>query len=93
MMLAPVSFCLLLATLGTANAVNVYLSPAQPFFSSTLSPEDASAAVSRHLGLEAFEPFRDASSYTSYDEDESFVGQGGRHAVLVTIEEGDIPGL
>ncbi|KAF9527343.1 hypothetical protein CPB83DRAFT_856393 [Crepidotus variabilis] len=93
MMLAPFSLCLLLTTaLGTANAVYVYLSPPQDFLRSTLSPEDASAAVSRHLGLEAFEAMRDMSN-TLYEEDNTFVGQGGRHGLILTLEEDDVTAI
>ncbi|KAF8973020.1 hypothetical protein BDZ97DRAFT_1912616 [Flammula alnicola] len=87
-MLAHFSLALLLsAGLQLTEAVHVYLSPAPTFYRSTLSPEDASAALSRHLGLEAFEPFLVASDL-SYNE-ETFVGQGAKNALIVTVEEND----
>ena len=90
-MIPLLSLCLLFATtVANVAAVNVYLSPARPFATSTLSPEDASAALSRHLGLEDFEPLRDMSNYPF--DDESFVGQGAKHAVVVTVPEDDADG-
>jgi len=77
----------LLSGLQLSQAINVYLYPPQPFLRSTLSPDDASSALSRHLGLESFEPLRDASTAT-YSE-ENFVGQGSSNALLLTLEELD----
>ncbi|KAJ7075831.1 hypothetical protein C8R43DRAFT_1054067 [Mycena crocata] len=73
--------------LQAAQAVNVYLYPPQTFLRSKLSPEDASAALSRHLGLEIFEALRDSSSL-DYAE-ESFVGQGPNDVLLLTLDETD----
>lgn len=71
-------------------AVHVYLSPASDFYRSSLSPEDATAALSRHLGLDAFEQLRQPGD-SSYNE-ELFVGQGPKNILLVTVEESDAAG-
>ncbi|KAJ3503683.1 hypothetical protein NLJ89_g8323 [Agrocybe chaxingu] len=87
-MLARTTLCLLLAAAAqAAQAVNVYLSPVPYALHSSLSPEDASAALSRHLGLEVFEPLRDASNL-GQDED-LFVGKGPKNVLLLTVEEVD----
>jgi hypothetical protein len=56
-----------------------------------LSPEDATTALSRHLGLEEFESLRDASDLTHTQE--NFVGQGAKNVLLVTVEESDANGV
>lgn len=87
-MLAQLSLGLLLsATLS--QAVDVYLSPSSNLFSSSLSPADASAALSRHLGLEQFESLLDASNL---GHEERFVGQGSKNALFITLEESDVQG-
>lgn len=55
-----------------------------------MSPEDASAALSRHLGVEVFEPLRDASDLAHSDD--YFVGQGGKNALVLTMDESDVDG-
>ena len=87
-MLAPLSLGLLLSA-SLSQAVDVYLSPSSNFFSSSLSPADASAALSRHLGLEQFESLQDASNL---GHEEWFVGQGAKNALLITVEESDVQG-
>ncbi|KAK7043213.1 hypothetical protein VNI00_008567 [Paramarasmius palmivorus] len=77
----------LLSVLHIAEAVNVYLSPEPAKLSSQLSPEDASAALSHHLGLEMFEAVPEAMK--GVYEQVSFVAQGQRHALLVTIDDAD----
>jgi hypothetical protein len=84
-MLAPLSLCLILTTILNTQAVNVYLSPPRTHSTSVVSPEYASAALSRHLGLEVFEPFHDAP-HLGFD-DTRFIGQGERNAMVVTVEE------
>lgn len=86
-MLGLRSFAFLLSGLQLSRAINVYLNPHNDFLESELSPEDASSALSRHLGVEAFEPFREASSmdYTM----EAFMGQGPVNGLLLTMEEID----
>ena len=87
-MLAPFSLCLLLSA-GLSQAVNVYLSPSPNFLRSSLSPGEASAALSRHLGLEQFEPLQDAFNL---GHEEWFVGKGSKNALLITLEESDVQG-
>jgi hypothetical protein len=90
-MLPRIAIPLLLSLgLQLTHAVHVYLSPASDFYRSNLSPEDASATLSRHLGLDAFEPLWEASD-VSHNE-ELFVGQGAKNALLVTVEEEDAQG-
>ncbi|KAJ6507276.1 hypothetical protein C8R47DRAFT_1315538 [Mycena vitilis] len=81
------TFAVVLCGLQAAQAVNVYLYPPQLSLRPNLAPEDASAALSRHLGLEIFEAFRDSSSL-DYSE-ESFVGQGSQNALLLSLDYTD----
>ncbi|KAF9567926.1 hypothetical protein CPC08DRAFT_625850 [Agrocybe pediades] len=73
------------------SAIEVYLSPAPPFIQSSLSPEDASAALSRHIGLEAFESVWDTSVYTNNEE--IFVGEGPKNVLIMTMDENDAYGI
>ena len=87
-MLAQLSLGLLfLASLS--QAIDIYLSPSSNFVRSSLSPTDASAALSRHLGLERFEPLLDASNL---GQEEWFVGQGSKNVLLIALEESDLQG-
>lgn len=91
-MLASVSLCLLLsATVHVSQAINVYLSPSASYQRTILSPDDASAALSRHLGMEMFETLRDTSG-NSYQE-ETFVGQGETSALILILNQADAQGL
>ncbi|KAJ7267669.1 hypothetical protein B0H12DRAFT_119681 [Mycena haematopus] len=81
------TLAVVLCGLQAAQAVNVYLYPPQVFLRPNLALEDASAALSRHLGLEIFEAFRDSSAL-DYSE-ESFVGQGTNNVLLLTVEDID----
>jgi hypothetical protein len=90
-MLAAFSLSLLLSSIQLSQAINVYLNPQSSFLRSSLSPADATSELSRHLGLESFEPFRDASR-EGYAE-ESFVGRGQSNALLLTIDEEDAEGV
>ena len=88
-MLALLSLGLLLSV-SLSQAVDIYLSPSSNFGRSSLSPAaDASAALSRHLGLEQFESLLDASNL---GREEWFVGQGSKNVLLITLEEGDLQG-
>lgn len=81
---------LLLLSASLSQAANVYLSPPpSESVRSSLSLADASAALSRHLGLEQFEPLLDASNL---GHEEWFVGQGSKNALLITLEESDVQG-
>ena len=76
-----------LVGLSRAVQVNVYLSPPQSLHSS-LSTGQASFAISRHLGLEAFEPVDlEGESFTGFFDEEQFVGKGASNAVLLSIDE------
>jgi hypothetical protein len=81
---------LLCGGLQAVQAVRVYMSPAQGFFQAPVSPEEASVALSRHLGLESFESFQEGSpgAYT----EESFVGQDAKNSLIITVEETDAGG-
>ncbi|KAK7006007.1 hypothetical protein R3P38DRAFT_3040861 [Favolaschia claudopus] len=78
------TLAVVLGGLHAAQAVNVYLYPPQPSLHSNLGVEDANAALSRHLGLEIFEPFLDGSAV-----EESFVGQGSDNVLLLSLEDVD----
>lgn len=87
-MLALLSLGLL--ALQPVLGINIYLNPAPLVPRSSLSPADASAVLSRHLGLESFEPFRDGSAANHDGGD--FVGQGSQKSYLLTLEESDAEG-
>ncbi|KAJ3767569.1 hypothetical protein FB446DRAFT_321663 [Lentinula raphanica] len=69
--------------------VNVYLNPSTSLLRSQLSPEDASLALSQHLGLEQFEFLQDQSRATYQDGSVNFVGAGQKNALIVTMEQLD----
>ncbi|KAJ6629442.1 hypothetical protein B0H10DRAFT_1987145 [Mycena sp. CBHHK59/15] len=81
------SFAVVLCGLQAAQAANVYLFPPQTFLHSSLSPEDANAVLSRHLGVEIFEALRDGSTL-DYKE-EFFVGKGPNNVLLFGLDEAD----
>ncbi|OBZ70666.1 Transcription initiation factor IIA large subunit [Grifola frondosa] len=70
---------------GLSQAVQVYLNPS-PALPPRLSASRGSAALSRHLGLEQFEPLGEDSPLLN-GQQESFVGQGLGSAMLLTISE------
>ncbi|KIY74407.1 hypothetical protein CYLTODRAFT_448166 [Cylindrobasidium torrendii FP15055 ss-10] len=84
-MLALLSLGLL--ALQPVLGINIYLNPAPIVPRSSLSPADASAVLSRHLGLESFEPFRDGSA--AIHDGADFVGLGSQKSYLLTLEESD----
>ncbi|KAK0476825.1 hypothetical protein IW261DRAFT_1490249 [Armillaria novae-zelandiae] len=86
-MLGLLSFGLLLSVLQPTLSTKVYLNPQRNTLRPTLSPSDASSVLSHHLGLELFESFRDSAA--PLYENEAFVGQGAKNALLVTMEEYD----
>ena len=77
--------------LSLSQALNVYLSPQSSSPPPSLSPTDAASELSRHLGLEYFEPFPDVSLEQYYVE-EPFVGRGHSNALLLTMDEEDVEG-
>ena len=81
--------CLLLTSFS--QAVNVYLSPS-PQIPFTLSPSQASFVLSRHLGLDYFESPGDAIHEDLLNE-HSFVGQGAKNGLLLTVSEEDVRGV
>ncbi|CAK5265404.1 unnamed protein product [Mycena citricolor] len=85
------TLAVVLCGLQAAQAVNVYLYPPQTFLRGEVGAEDASAALSRHLGLEIFEPLRD-SSVLDYTE-EFFVGKGHSNVLLLTMDHEDARAL
>jgi len=82
-----ISTCLLFAGISLSQAVKVYLNPA-PVLPPTLSPQHASFAISRHLGVEFLEPLR-TNDYpsSSWMNEVSFVGQGSSNGLLLCINE------
>ena len=76
-----------LVALSRAVQVDVYLSPPSSLPSS-LTPGQASFAISRHLGLEAFEPVDlQGESFTGLFDEQQFVGKGASNAALLSIDE------
>jgi len=82
------SLLLLSATSQLANAVGVYLVPTSALASSAVSPDDALTTLSRHFGLEAFQPLRDSSN-----GEEHFVGKGLKSSLLLTMDSADVDGM
>ena len=80
--------CLLLASFS--QAVKVYLSPS-PQTPSILPPSQASFVLSRHFGLDYFESAGDAIHGDLLNE-LSFVGQGAKNGLLLTMSEKDVQG-
>jgi hypothetical protein len=78
------SACILFA--GLAQAIQVYLHPLPPV-PQTLLPEHANVVISHHLGVELFESWGDYADF--YSGEESFVGEGTRNGILLTIDEAD----
>ena len=84
------SNCLLLLFLLPAEAalgIRVFLHPAPSSrSSSSLTPAQARAVVSHHLGLEAFDPIQDVNGVEQFISGE-FVGKGTENSLLVTLCE------
>ncbi|KAI0066017.1 hypothetical protein BV25DRAFT_1974854 [Artomyces pyxidatus] len=80
------SVCLVFA--GVARAAEVYLNP-QVSVPSHLSTSDASSVIARHLQLEQFEPLPENGQSVIGAFDGSFVGQGARSSLLLSIDEAD----
>ncbi|ETW80696.1 hypothetical protein HETIRDRAFT_61776 [Heterobasidion irregulare TC 32-1] len=77
------ALCLFFA--GLSRAADVYLNPPSSL-PSRLSPSHASSAISHHLGLEEFEPFQGNEQFAAGT---SFVGQGPKNGLLISIDETD----
>ncbi|KAG6831774.1 hypothetical protein H0H92_007926 [Tricholoma furcatifolium] len=69
----------LLSALQLCQAINVYLSP-QP-----ASVSSSTAAISRHLGLDLFEP----QPNVYHNNQGAFVAQGSPNSLLLTLDEVD----
>lgn len=76
---------------GLSQAVQVYLNPS-PQVSETLPPSQASFVLSRHLGLDYFESAGDAI-HGDFLNEHSFVGQGAKNGLLLTMSEEDVRGV
>lgn len=83
----------LLSALQLSLAVNVFLNPA-PFssFNTRLSTEDASLALSHHLGLELFEVLQDSSRLIYDNGPVEFVAMGQKNAMVVIMDHSDAKG-
>ncbi|KAF4567247.1 hypothetical protein EYR40_006244 [Pleurotus pulmonarius] len=81
------AFTLLVSGLQLAKASSLYLSPAVSVVQSEFTPQDTSFILSRHFGLEYFE-----AQPKGLLEEESFVGQGLKNALLLTssTEDADV---
>ncbi|KAF5374564.1 hypothetical protein D9757_010170 [Collybiopsis confluens] len=79
----------LFSALHLTLAVNVYLNPESSSPRGSLSPEDASSALSQHLGLELFEFLQESSSSLYGNGPADFVAIGQKNALIVTMEEQD----
>jgi len=81
------STLVILLLVGLSRAVRVYLSPPS-LLPSSLNTEQASFAISRHLGLEEFEPIDLlGESLTDVFNEHQFVGRGSSNAVLLTLDD------
>ena len=81
------TIAVLLLLTGLSRAVQVYLNPPLPL-PSTLDTTKASFALSRHLGLDAFE-FLGTHGESPSDllDEQEFVGQGAHNSLLLSIDE------
>lgn len=82
----------LLSALQLSSAVDVFLNPTSSLRRTTLSPEDASSALSQHLGLEIFEVLQAQSRPVYNDDSIEFVATGLKNALIVTMEHSDAKG-
>lgn len=80
-------FVSLCCVLQLSRALDLYLSPSRDLRGN----EDASAVLSHHLGLEIFEPLREASQADYFAS--PFIGQGVNSALLVVLEDEDAEGM
>lgn len=89
-LMKAIAICALLS--GLAGAVDVYLYPAS-MITPSLSVSQAGAALSRHLGLEHYEPLGDdVDTNDGLGRQEAFVGRGAGNALLVGVYEEDVQG-
>jgi hypothetical protein len=81
---------LLAASATLVSAGNLYIYPPKNYATGLESLEDASAAISRHLGLEIFESVNEDSRALQVEED--FVGKSADSYLLLTMSESDAEG-
>jgi len=89
-MVFNVLFTLLAATAPLVHAGNLYVYPPKSYAVGVNTLEDASAAISRHLGLDRFEQAHQDSKALLVEED--FVGAGVDNSLLLTMSEVDARG-
>ena len=79
---------LFLLLADVALGLRVYLSPSPQSLARPLSltPTQARAVVSHHLGLEAFDPVHDIQGAEQFISGE-FVGKDARSGLLLTLSE------
>ena len=82
----PLSYLLVVAAAAQASRVFLYPPLSLP---SSLSSLQASAVISRHLGLESFEPLPNDEQIVSGVFSGPFVGQGSKNGLLLAINETD----
>ncbi|KAJ3523885.1 hypothetical protein NMY22_g11239 [Coprinellus aureogranulatus] len=78
---------LLAASSTLVSAGNLYLYPPRSYATGLHSLQDASAAISRHLGLEMFESVNEHSKALQVEED--FVGKPAESYLLLTMSVRD----
>ena len=82
--------CLLLFLADIALGIRIFLHPSQPSLSSsarTLSPTQARAVVSHHLGLEEFESVEDVHGVEWLLHGGEFTGYGESNGLMLTMSE------
>lgn len=81
---------LLAASTTLVSAGNLYFVPPKSYATGLESLQDASAAISRHLGLEMFESVKDDSKALQVEEE--FVGKSSGDYLLLTLSSRDAEG-
>jgi hypothetical protein len=90
-MVSNILLGLLAASIPFASAGNLYLYPPRSYVAAVNSLEDASAAISRHIGLDMFEHVNHETNALLVEEE--FVGKGMDSSVLLTMNEADARGM
>lgn len=87
---------LLLLLADAALGIRIFLHPTKSTFSptsQTLSPSQARAVVSHHLGLEEFDSVQDAYGVEWLLNGGTFAGYGESNALLLTMSEDSARGV
>lgn len=81
--------CILLLLAELTLGIQLYISPESNKLpaASTISPKQARVVVSHQLGLDAFDPLEDLDLSTERLLGNSFVGEGDKNALLLTVSE------